>query len=147
MKLNQKEPCAYLTPNKTHPAYLSVPRSTEVMSGYKSRFFSVLMFLAIVCGMSLGENYIFWLFGALFLLMSIMGLTSSGIYEHGEKGQNAALLAQLRDFTPPLATNSLVSPPPHSARRSCLPFRAPDFPQSCPTSGFLHESRYDELCS
>jgi hypothetical protein len=112
MKSNQKDQCAYLTPNKTHPAYLSVPRSTEVMSGYKSRFFSVLMFLAIVCGMSLGENYIFWLFGALFLLMSIMGLTSSGIYEHGEKGQNAALLAQLRDFTPPLATNSLVSPPP-----------------------------------
>jgi hypothetical protein len=53
------------------------------------------MFLAVVCGMSLGENYIIWLFGALFLLMSVMGLTSSGIYEHGENQHFALRLASL----------------------------------------------------
>jgi len=60
----------------------NVPRSTEVVSGYKSKFIGILIFLSIIFGMSLGENYIVWLFGALFLLFSIMGLTPSGIYEH-----------------------------------------------------------------
>jgi len=68
--------------NETAFGTANVPRSTEVMSGYRSKFLGTIMFLSIVVGMILGEAYIVWLFGALFMLVSIMGLTSSGIYEH-----------------------------------------------------------------
>ena len=60
----------------------SAPRGDHFVEGEVGRFLGVVLFITVICGLLLGEEYLFWLFSALMLFAMIIGVSPSGQYDH-----------------------------------------------------------------
>ena len=59
-----------------------IPTGSDLVEGARGRFMACVCFLLVVGGMLLGEGYMLWLFGAIFMAGAVMGVSPSGQYNH-----------------------------------------------------------------